>query len=113
MRRARSCQTLRVKLLNTDQGLSLEQHTGDSGSYTFSRSASGHYTITVSAPGFAATTQQNLTVTVGLDLKVNVALKTGSTSETVTVSTAPPQLQAELSLRSDRRLTSAPSTTCR
>jgi hypothetical protein len=84
-----------VKLLNTDQGISLEAHTGDSGSYTFSPVRIGHYTITVSAPGFSATTQQNLTVTVGLDLKVNVALKTGSTSETVTVSTAPPQLQAD------------------
>lgn len=84
-----------VRLLNTDQGISLETHTGDSGSYTFSPVRIGHYTVTVSAPGFSATTQQNLTVTVGLDLKVNVALKTGSTSETVTVSTAPPQLQQD------------------
>ena len=84
-----------VKLLNTDQGISLETKTGDSGNYTFSPVRIGHYTITASAPGFSATTQQNLTVTVGLDLKVNVALKTGSTSETVTVSTAPPQLQAD------------------
>lgn len=84
-----------VKLLNTDQGISLESKTGDSGIYTFSPVRIGHYTITVSAPGFSATTQENLTVTVGQNLKVNIALKTGATSETVTVSTAPPQLQAD------------------
>ena len=84
-----------VKLLNTDQGLTLETHTGDSGIYTFSPVRIGHYTVTASAPGFSSTTQQNLTVTVGLELKANVQLKTGSTSETVTVSTAPPQLQAD------------------
>ncbi len=84
-----------VKLLNTDQGLTLDTHTGDSGVYTFSPVRIGHYTVTVSAPGFSSTTQQNLTVTVGLDLKANIQLKAGSTSETVTVSTAPPQLQAD------------------
>ena len=79
-----------VKLLNTDQGISLETKTGDSGIYTFSPVRIGHYTVTVSAPGFSATTQQNLTVTVGQDLKANISLKTGSASETVTVTTAPP-----------------------
>lgn len=84
-----------VKLLNTDQGLTLETHTGDSGTYTFSPVRIGHYQVTVTAPGFASTTQQNLTVTVGLDLKANISLKTGSDTESVTVSTAPPQLQAD------------------
>lgn len=84
-----------VKLLNTDQGLSLETRSGDGGNFTFSPVRIGHYTVTVTAPGFSATTQENLTVTVGSDVKVTVALKAGSSTETVTVSTAPPQMQTD------------------
>ena len=84
-----------VTLLNTDQGLSLETHSSGSGSYTFSPVRIGHYTVTVSSPGFSATTQQNLTVAVGQNLEVNVSLQAGAANETVTVSTAPPQLQTD------------------
>ena len=84
-----------VTLLNTDQGISLETRSSGSGNYTFSPVRIGHYTITVIAPGFEKTTQQNLSVAVGQELQVNVAMQTGSTSETVTISTAPPQLQTD------------------
>ncbi len=84
-----------VTLRNTDQGISLETHSTGSGTYTFSPVKIGHYTVTATAPGFSTTTQQNLTVAVGQELQVNVALQTGSTNETVTVSTAPPQLQTD------------------
>ncbi len=86
-----------VTLLNTDQGLSLETHTTASGIFTFSPVRVGHYSVTVSAPGFAETIQQNLTVAVGQAVQANVSLKTGSTTESVTVSTAPPQLQTDAS----------------
>ena len=82
-------------LLNTDQGLTLEITTNDSGEFTFSPVRIGHYTLTVNAKGFARTTQQNLTVNVGQHLLVNVQLKPGSSTETVEVSAAPPQLQTE------------------
>ncbi len=84
-----------VTLRNTDQGISLETHSSGSGNYTFSPVRIGHYTVTVSAPGFSTTTQENLTVEVGQELQVNVGLKNGAASETVTVSTAPPQLQTD------------------
>ena len=84
-----------VTLLNTDQGLSLEANTDSSGSYTFSPVRIGHYTVTATAPGFETTTQKSLTVAVGQQLQVNVALKTGSSNETVTVNDAPPELQTE------------------
>ena len=84
-----------ITLLNTDQGLTLETHSGASGEYTFSPVRIGHYTVTVTAPGFSTTSQQSLTVAVGQDLQVNVALKNGAASETITVSTAPPQLQTD------------------
>ncbi len=84
-----------VTLLNTDQGIKLETHTGSSGEYVFSPVRIGHYTVTAAAPGFETTTQQNLTVAVGQELGVNINLKTGAATETVTVTEAPPQLQTE------------------
>lgn len=84
-----------VTLLNTDQGLTLQTKSSSSGFYTFSPVRIGHYTITVTAQGFAKTTQSNLTVSVAQNLLVNVQLKLGTATETVEVNTAPPQLQTE------------------
>ena len=86
-----------VTLLNNDQGLTLETTTSPSGVYTFSPLRIGSYTLSVTAPGFAKTTQQNLTVNVGQALSVPVSLKLGAASETVEVSTAPPVLQTDQS----------------
>ena len=84
-----------VTLLNTDQGITLETTTGSAGEYVFSPVRIGHYTVTVTAPGFSTTTQQNLTVTVGQHLLVHVKLSLGSASQTVQVTAAPPQLQTD------------------
>ncbi len=84
-----------VTLKNTDQGITLETRSGASGTYTFSPVRIGHYTVTVSAPGFSTTTQENLTVNIAENLQVNVNLTAGGANETVTVSTAPPQLQTD------------------
>jgi hypothetical protein len=86
-----------VTLLNTDQGLTLTTTTNSGGEYTFSPVRIGHYSVSATAPGFTTTNQQNLQVTVGLALQVNIQLKPGSTSETVQVTTAPPVLQTCLS----------------
>lgn len=85
----------KVTLLNTDQGITLETKSSASGNYTFSPVRIGHYTVTVTAPGFATTTQENLTVAIAQDLQANISLQTGSVSDVVTVSTAPPQLQTD------------------
>ena len=84
-----------VSLKNTDQGITLETRSGAGGTYTFSPVRIGHYTVTVTAPGFSTTTQENLTVNIAQNLQVNVTLATGGANETVTVSTAPPQLQTD------------------
>jgi len=84
-----------VTLLNTDQGISLQTKTGSTGGYIFSPVRRGHYTITVTAQGFAKTTQGNLTVNVAQYLTANIQLKPGATTETVEVSTAPPLMQTE------------------
>ncbi|HKR26755.1 MAG TPA: carboxypeptidase regulatory-like domain-containing protein [Acidobacteriaceae bacterium] len=84
-----------VTLLNTDQGITVQTTTGPSGSYTFSPVRAGHYTITVTAQGFAKTTQTDLTLNVAQVLQANIQLKVGSASETVRVTEAPPLLQTQ------------------
>jgi len=84
-----------VTLLNTDQGITLNTTTSGSGEYTFSPVRIGHYSVSASAPGFSTTTQENLEVKLDQHLQVNIALKTGAATETVQVTTAPPELQTE------------------
>lgn len=85
----------KVTLLNTDQGITLETTTGNSGEYAFNPVRTGHYTVTVTAPGFSTTTQQNITVAVGQHVLANIQLKLGAASQTVQVTSAPPELQTD------------------
>jgi hypothetical protein len=84
-----------VTLLNTDQGITLQTRTSNSGAYTFSPVRVGHYKVSATAKGFAKTTQENLEVNVAQALLVNIQLKLGAATETVEVSTAPPLMQTE------------------
>src|SRR5277367_4500069 len=85
----------KVTLLNTDQGLALETTTTSGGEYTFTPVRIGHYSVSVTAPGFSTTTQQNLQVNVSQNLRVDVQLKAGSATQTVEVTAAPPQMQTQ------------------
>src|SRR6201982_2507345 len=85
----------KVTLLNKDQGLSLETTTQANGDYIFTPVRIGNYSLSVTAPGFSTTTQENLKVALAQHLQVNIQLKTGATTETVEVTTAPPLLQTE------------------
>ncbi len=82
-------------LTNVDQGLSFTAKTNNSGVYLFSPVKIGEYSLTITAPGFEKTTQQNLRLNLQQRLNVDVSLRTGSASETVTVDTSPPLLQTE------------------
>ncbi len=85
----------KVTLLNKDQGLSVETTTQASGEYIFTPVRIGNYSVSVTAPGFSTTTQENLHVDVAEHLQINIQLKTGATTETVEVNTTPPLLQTE------------------
>ena len=82
-----------VTLSNTDTGLALQAKSNASGVYVFSPIKIGQYNVSASAPNFQTTVQQNLTLHVADRLNVNLTLKPGQVSETVTVSSAPPLLQ--------------------
>ena len=85
----------KVTLLNKDQGLSVVTNTDNGGVYTFSPVRIGNYSVSATASGFSVTTQQNVIVAVSQNVRVNIELKTGAATETVEVTTAPPQMQTE------------------
>lgn len=84
-----------VSLKNIDTGLTLHTQTDNNGIYTFSPVKIGNYSITVTAPGFQTTTQENLHLDLQQRLNVNVTLKPGSIAQTITVTTAPPLMQTQ------------------
>ena len=84
-----------VTLVNIDQNITLQTKTTSNGLYTFNPVRAGRYTVTVTAQGFAKTTQKNVTVAVGTPLAVDIQVRLGAATETVEVSTAPPELQTE------------------
>jgi hypothetical protein len=86
-----------VTLRAADTGLTLQNKSNSSGSYTFSPIKIGNYTVSAFAPGFQTTTRQNLHVDVQQRLQVNLALSPGQVSQTVTVSGGVALLQTQSS----------------
>ena len=84
-----------VTLTSIDTGLTLQTKADSSGNYVFSPIKIGNYKVTATAEGFSSTTQENIQVHVQDRDEVDIQLKTGSSSETVTVTTAPPLLQTQ------------------
>jgi len=84
-----------VTLVSPDTGFKLVRKSNGSGVYVFSPVKVGGYSLTVKAPGFEQTTQKNITVNIGQRGSVDVTLKPGAVSETVTVTDAPPLLQTQ------------------
>ncbi len=84
-----------VTLTNVDEGSVLKTKTDGSGIYVFSPIKIGNYSVSVSAAGFATTTQTNLHLNIQQRLNVVIALKAGSTTETITVSTEEPLMQTQ------------------
>jgi hypothetical protein len=86
-----------VTLTNTGTNFVLQGQSDGRGEYVFSPIKIGNYTVSASAPGFETTTQENVRVNIQDRLSVDITLKPGEVKETVTVTSAPPALQAESS----------------
>lgn len=85
-----------VVLTNNDRGQVLRTvKTSNSGSYTATALPLGSYTVKVSASGFNEQTLTNIVLHVNDALTIDAALKTGSATETVEVSTATQQINLE------------------
>jgi len=74
-----------VRIVNTGTGQTEEVTTNAAGLYTFSNVPAGTYNLTVSAPGFAAFTEEGILLNVNTVQRHDVALKVGTVGETVLV----------------------------
>ncbi len=84
-----------VTITNVDTNLRLHAKSDGSGVFTFTPIKIGKYSVSVTAPGFERTTQQNVQIDVQGDVNVPIVLHPGSVSETVTVTDAPPLMQTQ------------------
>jgi hypothetical protein len=82
-----------MTLRNVDTGLIQHAQSNAGGVFVFSAIPIGHYTLGAAAQSFKTTVQQNITLHVADRLNINMVLKAGSVTESVTVTTAPPLLQ--------------------
>jgi Carboxypeptidase regulatory-like domain/TonB dependent receptor len=67
------------------------------GYYSFPLLPPATYSLSVENPGFAQFTQENIRLDVGLTLKVNAPLAVAGSSQSVTVTGAPPPLETQTS----------------
>ena len=85
----------KVTATEVTTGLIHESVTNESGNYTFPNLEPGKYSVTAESKGFKKETQQNIDLLSNSSTRVDVEMVTGSVSETVLVTTAPPLLQTD------------------
>jgi hypothetical protein len=82
----------KVTATNTATGVKTERATTMTGFYVLSPLAPGEYSVEVSAPGFQALVRPGIVVDALSTVGLNLTLQIGSSSESVTVTGAAPQL---------------------
>ncbi len=95
-----------VQAKNLDTNFTRDIVADSSGRFVFLALQPGPYTITVSAPGFTTVLQQNVSLTVGQAISLNISLKVSATPEQIVV-TGTPTLDAT---RTEASSTLAPVT---
>ena len=84
-----------VTALQTSTGVARNAVTNESGNYTMPDLPPGTYSVSVTAQGFKKEVRENISLLNNTSTRVDVGLTTGSISETVLVTTAPPLLQTD------------------
>jgi Carboxypeptidase regulatory-like domain len=79
-----------VKATNVETGFSRSAPTNSYGEYRIDYLPVGGYTVELEAPGFRRFVQQNLVLNVDQTLAVEITLTVGATTETITITDAPP-----------------------
>src|SRR6202034_315392 len=85
----------RVTAKNDATGAIRDVTTNTVGAYTITNLPSGNYTVSVAAQGFQTAVQQGTHLDPSIGAQVNVSLKSGNTSTTVTVQADANRLQTE------------------
>ncbi len=81
-----------VTLTNTDTNLARTATTDQEGSYVFAQVQPGHYSLVVEGAGFAKFEQKGIELLVNLPATLNVRMKIGAATQTVTVTEQAPLL---------------------
>lgn len=89
----------RVSLTNVETGVTLERTSDASGGYEFANVRIGRYVVTTDKAGFSVAIVDNVQVSVGARLRVDVTMAVGQVTETVEVRAAAVQLQTDSSDR--------------
>ena len=82
--------TATVKATNVDTGYSRVAPTNAYGEYRIDYLPVGRYTVELQAAGFRRFVQENLSLNVDQTLAVEITLTVGATTETITITDAPP-----------------------
>jgi hypothetical protein len=88
-----------VTLLNVNTGVSVIQQSSDLGHYRFGFVEPGTYRVMVEMAGFSKSVQENSLVQIRADVTVDLSLKPGMTSESITVTASPVELQFNTSTK--------------
>lgn len=78
-----------VEVKNVDTNLTKTLNTDSDGRFVFLQLPSGRYTLTASKQGYATLVQENLSLTVGQAINLNLSLKVSAVQERVTITAAP------------------------
>lgn len=84
-----------VAITNSATGIITKGTTNSTGRYVFGAVAPGNYSLEVTKAGFGTYSASGITVHIQQTPTVNIVLRPGSTTETVTVSASTPLMQAQ------------------
>jgi hypothetical protein len=88
-------QNAKINVKSTETGARYDTVTTATGNYTIPSLPSGNYDLTVEAPGFTRHIQTGINVQVAQTARIDVLMKVGSTSESVTINADAPLLKTE------------------
>ena len=86
-----------VVINNAETNFSRQVLTNEAGIYNFTSVPAGAYDLKVTCEGFAAVTQKNVAVTINTVTRVDVSIKVGELTESITVASEAAALQTDRS----------------
>ncbi|MCI0723106.1 MAG: TonB-dependent receptor [Acidobacteria bacterium] len=87
-------QTAKVNVTNVSTGIKRESSSNEEGYYTVPLLQPGDYRIDVQQPGFKAVSRSGIKVNVDQVLRIDFIMEVGEVTETIDVTSSPPQLQS-------------------